>query len=233
MQSRVKEAIILAVAILCLGVFFYRAQIDVKDRDRVVFVRGLAEREVSADFVIWPIVYKEVGNDLADLSATLQSKSQILEKFLLENGIQKENITYSTPAIVDADGELYSGGKHAYRYVATVVATVATNNVELVRKAMEKQGELLKHGIAFSGGDYQYRTIYSFNGLNEIKPAMIDEATRNARTAAEKFAKDSDSKLGKIKTATQGVFSIENRDENTPHIKKVRVVTNVQYFLED
>ena len=233
MQSRVKEAIILAVAILCLGAFFYRAQIDVKDRDRVVFVRGLAEREVSADFVIWPIVYKEVGNDLAELSATLQSKSQILEKFLLENGIQKENITYSTPAIVDADGELYSGGKHAYRYVATVVATVATNNVELVRKAMEKQGELLKHGIAFSGGDYQYRTIYSFNGLNEIKPAMIDEATRNARTAAEKFAKDSDSKLGKIKTATQGVFSIENRDENTPHIKKVRVVTNVQYFLED
>lgn len=233
MQSRVKETIILAVAILCLGAFFYRAQIDVKDRDRVVFVRGLAEREVSADFVIWPIVYKEVGNDLAELSATLQSKSQILEKFLLENGIQKENITYSTPAIVDADGELYSGGKHAYRYVATVVATVATNNVELVRKAMEKQGELLKHGIAFSGGDYQYRTIYSFNGLNEIKPAMIDEATRNARTAAEKFAKDSDSKLGKIKTATQGVFSIENRDENTPHIKKVRVVTNVQYFLED
>ena len=233
MQSRVKEALILAFAILCLGAFFYRAQIDVKDRDRVVFVRGLAEREVSADFVIWPIVYKEVGNDLAELSATLQSKSQILEKFLLENGVKKENITYSTPAIVDADGELYSGGKHAYRYVATVVATVATNNVELVRKAMEKQGELLKHGIAFSGSDYQYRTVYSFNGLNEIKPAMIDEATKNAISAAEKFAKDSDSKLGKIKTATQGVFSIEDRDENTPYIKKVRVVTNVQYFLED
>ena len=233
MQSRVKEAIILAVAILCLGVFFYRAQIDVKDRDRVVFVRGLAEREVSADFVIWPIVYKEVGNDLAELSATLQSKSQILEKFLLENGVQKENITYSTPAIVDADGELYSAGKHAYRYVATVVATVATNDVALVRKVMEKQSELLKHGIAFSGSDYQYRTVYSFNGLNGIKPAMIDEATKNARSAAEKFAKDSDSKLGKIKTATQGVFSIEDRDENTPHIKKVRVVTSVQYFLED
>jgi hypothetical protein len=233
MQSRVKESIILALAILCLGAFFYRAQIDVKDRDRVVFVRGLAEREVPADFVIWPIVYKEVGNDLAELSATLQSKSQILEKFLLENGIKKENITYSTPAIVDADGELYSGGKHNYRYVATVVATVATNDVELVRKAMEKQGELLKNGIAFSGSDYQYRTVYSFNGLNEIKPAMIDEATKNARSAAEKFTKDSDSKLGKIKTATQGVFSIEDRDENTPYIKKVRVVTNVQYFLED
>ena len=92
MQSRVKEAIILAVAILCLGAFFYRAQIDVKERDRVVFVRGLAEREVPADFVIWPIVYKEVGNDLAELSATLQSKSQILEKFLLENGVKKKTL---------------------------------------------------------------------------------------------------------------------------------------------
>ena len=233
MQSRIKEAFVLAIAILGLGAFFYSALLHSKDRDRVVFVRGLAEREVPADFVIWPIVYKEVGNDLAELSATLQSKSQILEKFLIENGVQKENITYSTPTIVDADGELYSGGKHAYRYVATAVATVATNNVALVRKVMEKQGELLKHGIAFSGSDYQYRTVYSFNGLNEIKPAMIDEATKNARTAAEKFAKDSDSKLGKIKTATQGVFSIEDRDENTPYIKKVRVVTNVQYFLED
>ena len=115
MQSRIKEAIVLAIAILGLGAFFYSAILHSKDRDRVVFVRGLAEREVSADFVIWPIVYKEVGNDLAELSATLQSKSQILEKFLLENGVQKENITYSTPAIVDADGELYSGGSHAYR----------------------------------------------------------------------------------------------------------------------
>jgi hypothetical protein len=233
MQSRIKEAIILAIAILGLGAFFYSAMLHSKDRDRVVFVRGLAEREVSADFVIWPIVYKEVGNDLVELSATLQSKSQILEKFLLENGIQKENITYSTPTIIDANSELYSGGKHAYRYVATAVATVASNDVALVRKVMEKQSELLKNGIAFSGGDYQYRTIYSFNGLNGIKPAMIDEATRNARSAAEKFAKDSESKLGKIKTATQGVFSIEDRDENTPYIKKVRVVTNVQYFLED
>ena len=96
-----------------------------------------------------------------------------------------------------------------------------------------KQGELLKQGIAFSEGDFRYRKIYSFNGLNAIKPEMIEEANKDARAAAEKFAKDSRSKLGKIKTATQGLFSIEDRDENTPFVKKVRVVTNVQYFLED
>jgi hypothetical protein len=134
---------------------------------------------------------------------------------------------------VDAQGELYSNEKRPYRYVATVVVTVASSNVERVRGIMEKQGDLLKQGVAFYGDDFRYRKVYSFNGLNEIKPQMIEEANRNARMAAQKFASDSESKLGKIKTATQGQFSIEDRDENTPHIKKVRVVTSVQYFLED
>jgi hypothetical protein len=74
---------------------------------------------------------------------------------------------------------------------------------------------------------------YEFTGLNNIKPQMIENATKNARAAAEKFAKDSESKLGKIRNASQGVFSIDYRDENTPHIKKVRVVTTVDFALED
>ena len=232
-MSRIKEAIVLAVAILGLGAFLYCAMVHVKDRDRVVVVRGLAEREVLADFVIWPIVFKETGNDLSELYATVQTKSQALEKFLLENGVKKEEISYSTPDIVDTEGELYAERKHSFRYAATVVVTVASNHVALVRDVMAKQAELLKQGLAFTDNDYRYRKVFSFNALNEIKPAMIEEATRNARTAAQKFASDSESKLGKIKTATQGQFAIEDRDENTPYIKKVRVVSSVQYFLED
>ena len=232
-MSRIKEATLIAIAILGLGAFLYCAMIHVKDRDRVVFVRGLAEREVPADFVIWPIVYKETGNDLSELYATVQAKSKTLEKFLIDNGVKKEEISYSTPDIVDTEGELYSDRKHNFRYAATVVVTVASNNVSLIREIMGKQAELLKQGLAFTDNDYRYRKVFSFNALNNIKPTMIEEATRNARTAAQKFATDSDSKLGKIKVATQGQFTIEDRDENTPHIKKVRVVTNVQYFLED
>jgi len=62
---------------------------------------------------------------------------------------------------------------------------------------------------------------------------MIAEATANARQAADKFASDSDSKLGKIKTASQGQFSIDNSDSSTPFIKKVRVVSTIIYYLED
>ena len=232
-MSRIKESIVLALSIIGLGAFLYSAIIGVKDRERFINVRGLAEQEVKADYVIWPIVFKEVGNDLSALYETVQTKTQALEKFLSENGISKDEIGNASPDITDSESELYNNEKRPYRYVATVVVTVASKNVDKIRELMGKQGELLKQGIAFSEGDYRYRKVYSFNGLNNINPAMIEEANKNARTAAQKFATDSGSKLGKIKSATQGQFSIEDRDENTPFIKKVRVVTNVQYFLED
>ena len=232
-MSRIKEAFILGVAVLGLGAFLYCAMMHTKDRDRVVSVKGLSEREVKADYVIWPIVFKEVGNDLVALYESVQNKTATLEKFLLDNGVAAEEISKASPDITDTESEIYASEKRSQRYVATVVMTVASKDVEKLREIMGKQGELLKQGIAFSGDDYRYRKIYSFNGLNEIKPTMIDEANKNARAAAQKFAADSESKLGKIKTATQGQFSIEDRDENTPFIKKVRVVTSVQYFLED
>ena len=232
-MSRIKEAFILGVAVLGLGAFLYCAMMHTKDRDRVVSVKGLSEREVKADYVIWPIVFKEVGNDLVALYESVQNKTATLEKFLLDNGVAAEEISKASPDITDTESEIYANEKRSQRYVATVVMTVASKDVEKLREIMGKQGELLKQGIAFSEGDYRYRKIYTFNGLNDIKPEMIDEANKNARAAAQKFAADSESKLGKIKTATQGQFSIEDRDENTPFIKKVRVVTSVQYFLED
>ncbi len=232
-MSRLKEALVLAIAILGLGAFLYCAMMHTKDRDRVVTVKGLSEREVKADFVIWPIVYKEVGNDLSAIHDAVQVKNTTLAKFLQDNGVEASEISWSAPEIEDVQGERYGDNKRQFRYIATVVTTVASKNVDRVREIMGKQGELLKQGIAFSGDDYRYRKIYTFNGLNEIKPAMIDEANKNARAAAQKFAMDSGSKLGKIKTAAQGQFSISDRDENTPFIKNVRVVTNVQYFLED
>ena len=232
-MSRIKEAFILGVAVLGLGAFLYCAMMHTKDRDRVVSVKGLSEREVKADYVIWPIVFKEVGNDLVALYESVQNKTATLEKFLLDNGVAAEEISKASPDITDTESEIYASEKRSQRYVATVVMTVASKDVEKLREIMGKQGELLKQGIAFSEGDYRYRKIYTFNGLNDIKPEMIDEANKNARAAAQKFAADSESKLGKIKTATQGQVSIEDRDENTPFIKKVRVVTSVQYFLED
>ena len=132
---------------------------------------------------------------------------------------------------IDMQAERYGNRDIAYRYNATSVITVTSKNVDKVRKLMSEQAELLKQGIAISGGDYRYNVVYEFTGLNDVKPQMIEEATKNARAAAEKFAKDSDSSLGKIRNASQGQFSISDRDVNTPYIKSIRVVTTVNYYL--
>lgn len=229
------EALTLALGTLLLGVFVYLGLRTFADRDRAVSVRGLAEREVRADHVIWPIVYKTTGNNLQNLYADINTSSSLIETFLVQNGMEKSDISIAAPKIVDRWAETYASSEATKmdRYNVTTVITVSTSKVEQARRLMSRMGELLKQGIAISAGDYDSQVQYEFTSLNKIKPEMIAEATRNAREAAKKFASDSKSKLGKIKNASQGLFSIENRDQYTPYIMNVRVVTSVDYFLEN
>ena len=137
------------------------------------------------------------------------------------------------PQVVDMQADRYNSNPLPYRYNVTNVVVVTSSQVDNVRKLIERQTELLKQGIAIVAGDYQYQTTYEYTDLNTIKPGMIADATKNAREAANKFADDSDSELGKIKTASQGQFSIEDRDQYTPYIKRVRVVSTIVYYLKD
>ncbi len=233
MQSRIRESFIFAVALIVFGILLYGAVIQVKNRERIVSVRGLAEREVPVNSVIWPIVYNETGDDIVTLYEVIQNKNQKVEQFLISNGIQKEEISYSTPEITDTELDGYRDNKPTFRYSAMVVVTVVSKNVALVREVMSKESALFKQGIALKMDSYEHRPIFEFTNLNEIKPSMIEEATKNARQSALQFAKDSESSLGKIKEAAQGQFTISDRDAHSPHIKTIRVVTHIKYFLED
>ena len=178
-------------------------------------------------------MYKEIGNDISQLYVSLENKNKAIKDFLLKNGISEDEITISAPEIIDMKAERYVNENITYRYNATSVLTVSSGKVDLVRKLISEQSDLLKQGIVITSGDYRYQTQFLFTKLNDIKPEMIEEATKNAREAALKFAEDSDSKLGKIRTANQGQFSITDRDANTPYIKNVRVVTTIDYYLND
>ena len=227
------EAIVLAIGMVALGAQVKQGINNFVAKDRVVTVKGLAEMEVHANKVTWPLMYKEVGNDLSTLYNKISHTNKAIVDFLQQKGITEDEISINAPEIIDMQAERYVGENKTYRYNVTTVITVTSNKVELVRNLISEQGELLKQGIAITGGDYRYNIQYDFTSLNEIKPQMIEEATKNAREAAQKFAKDSDSELGKIKRANQGQFSIENRDANTPYIKRIRVVTTIDYSLED
>lgn len=220
------------LGLLALGICIILAVGKFTGTKRIVNVKGLATQEVMADHVIWPLVVKDVDNDLVSLNATLERKTQHIVKFLKDNGIQENEITLSAPSVYDRYANTYSDDRVSTRYQMQQVVTVSSSNVELVRNLESKQGELLKKGIAITRNDYEYPILYDFNGLNELKPQMVEVATRNAREVAQKFADDSGSRLGKIQTASQGQFSIYDRDSNTPWIKIVRVVTSVTYYLK-
>ena len=199
--------------------------------DRTVNVKGLCEKEVKADKVIWPVVYKVMANDIQSIYDQIDANNKIVMSFLASGGIKSDEISVAVPNISDKYANEYGSNDRAYRYIATSVLTVCTSEVDAVLALMSRQSELLKKGVITGGNTWENPVEFKYEGLNGIKPQMIEEATMNAREAAEKFAKDSDSRLGKIKTANQGTFTIENRDSNTPFIKKVRVVTSVTYYL--
>lgn len=226
------SAAILAVGLLALGLCIKCGMSSFTDRNRVVSVRGLAEKEVKANKVTWPVVYKLVGNELTTLYTQIESTNATIIDYLTSNGLSHDEISVGAPDINDLQANAYSNDNLRYRYTLTQVITVTSEQVDLVRKLINRQGELLKKGVAIVS-DYQYNTTYEYTELNSIKPDMIAEATQKAREAAEKFAEDSGSRIGRIKDAQQGQFSINDRDPYTPFIKNVRVVTYINYYIED
>ena len=169
-----------------------------------------------------PELYTRLGNT--------QSK---IKHFLVANGIKAEEISVNAPKVIDQTADQYSYNRRTYRYNITSVITVTSRNVKLVRSIIARQGELLKEGVAIVDGGWDNPVKYEFVSFRDMKPKMMEEAIANAEKTAEQFAKNSKSNLNKIVSADQGQFSIEDRDQNTPYIKKVRVVTTIVYSLKN
>lgn len=215
----------------------------VRMADRYVTVRGLAERDVKSDLAIWRLPFIEGGNDLQDTFARSQKDQHEVLDFLAKQGIPKSDITLGQPSVTDMAANQYStANSRANRFIVQQQVTVRSSNVDNVAAAVQKTSQLVAGGVVlgtgqgYSGGGVSYL----FAALNTIKPAMITEATRNARIAAERFAADSNSKVGMIRQATQGLFTITDADspggnrgtyESGGIMKKVRVVTTVEYYL--
>ena len=235
MKERILSSAIVALGIVLLGIFLKAGMDNFTEKDRKVTVKGLAEKEVKADKVTWPIITKEIGNDLPELYDHIAAKQKTIRQFLLSNGIQPSELSTGAPKVIDMNAEQYSGNDKPYRYNVTVVVTVTSTHVDKVRQIIARQGELLKQGVAVVAGDYDAanNVSYQLTSFKKMKPQMMTEAIENAEQTAQQFAKNSHSQLNKIVSADQGQFSIDDRDANTPYIKRVRVVTTVTYSLKD
>ena len=236
MEQKHASFSILTALILALGIvagcwLLGNALVNFKAMDRYVTVKGLAEREVSADLAMWPISFSASANTLPELDKALDiSRSEIMN-FLKEQGLADAEIMNAAPRIQDNQA-MMPDRKPAQRYRAEAVLTVRSKDIAKVKHGMSVAGDLVSRGVMLVQ-NYEFRPTFTFTGLNAIKPDMIAEATRNARSAAKQFAKDSGSSVGTIRRASQGYFSLQDRDRYTPEIKRIRVVTTIDYFLED
>ncbi len=217
-----------------LGFFFNKAMLDTKAMERTVVVKGLAEESVMANKVVWPIQFKVSANSIKELSDKSNLYREMIKNFLLNQGVSEDEIIVTQPSIEDRNLYASEGNTPAFAYSSSNLVTVSSDKVELISKLTFAISDLLKENVPLSGSDgYSTNVQYSFTKLNELKPSMIEKATKNAREVAEKFAKDSNSFLGKIKKASQGQFSISTQDKFSPQYKIVRVVSTVEYYLVD
>lgn len=227
-MSKIAASFVLGLGFIFSALILSSAIVEVRS-ERTVFVRGLSEREVKADTVIWPIAFQVSGEELASVYASYQKSASSIGNFLNKRGFDGAEWRATVPEVTDKKAQGYSGYQGP-RFVATGKVVVHTPQVDTVLSAFPETAELLGEGVTlmpnYQGPDFR------FTGLNDIKPDMLAEATKSGREAAEKFAGDSGVVVGDLKTATQGLFSIHDRDPYTTHLKTVRVVTSMTFELE-
>lgn len=226
----VVSAALLALALAFMAVSIKTGLLQFRGADKVVSVKGLAERTVKADLALWPINFTVMGDSLDVLQGDIETQQGLIRSFLLLKGFTEDNLQLSMPKITDQHANLYGSNVPPQRYRAEVTVLVRTGDIEQVKSGMQSVGELVKSGVALTQS-YEHQPRFVFTQLNAIKPEMIAEATREARAAAGQFARDAGAEVGSIRRASQGYFSIEDVDQYTPETKKIRVVTSVDYIL--
>jgi len=227
--------LLVAFSIVLAGFFVGNMHKTGKKYDRYVQVKGLSEREVDANLAVWPMTITLTGNDLESLKRDIESQRETVIAFFIGQGFGQEEITEGIVNITDTRANVYDTNwqNKPYRYVAASELTVRTSDIPKLQKALTESLEMLSEGILLGSKNTWQPIEYIYTGLNELKPSMIEEATKNAREVAEKFARDSDSDVGEIRIARQGLFTINNRDVNTPQVKIVRVVSTIDFQLKD
>jgi hypothetical protein len=228
--SPILSALLIALGLTAAGYFVGQGIAERNTGRRMISVKGLSEREVPASVATWTIGYSANGNELGEINKKLAESTKAVTAFLKEAGFAETDMAVQPPSLQDTSMEQREKDvpPPPERYKAFQSVLLRTSKVDLIKPALASASNLMVSGVLLSG---KSEPTYIFNELNNIKPEMIQEATKNARIAAEQFSRDSQTTLGKLRNASQGWFQVENRDAATPERKVVRVVVDVEYEI--
>lgn len=237
---------LLALGLILGGLLLGTRIRDFKRADRYVEVKGLVERTVKSDSATWPISFSEAGDSLPTVFAASEKDKAAVLGFLTAQGFSSSSVTLGSIAVTDRSIQQFNSNTKGPRFVVEQTITLQSTDVDKVALANSKTSDLIRAGVVIQSGQGS-GVVYKFNGLNALKPDMITEATRNARASADRFAADSGSQVGSIRSANQGVFSISaagagsstgeeggfssDQQADSSILKKVRVVSTIDYYL--
>jgi hypothetical protein len=242
-------SVCIITAMIAGSVILGRALQRFKSEDRFISVKGFSEREVKSDFAVWTIRTRVANNDLNEGSRAIEEVKNKVISFLTANGIKSDEIIQKELIVNDKKAQEYGTYTigDSFRFIIDNIIQVRSTDVDIIHKVSRMTDDLLKAGVVLSNrNEYEGSVKFIFTGLNEIKPEMLTEAIKNAKNAAIQFTKESDTKLGSLRKANQGLFSIVDRDEylsgqqdggyypmrGSDPFKKVRVVINVDYAVK-
>jgi len=234
MNNNISSAILaagIAVGLLGAGYMVSKSRIA----DRFVEVKGLAEQVVKSDYASWTIYYRSTGDSLENALAGTEKSGKSVQDFLKKHGFEESEFENGQLKITDKLANPYDNNgisATAQRYVIDANITLRTRKIDNVVKASQQTLDLAKGGVVLASDYYNSVPVYEFKGLNDLKPKMIESATKDARRAADQFAKDSGAQVGEIRRATQGYFSVEPLDATNSLQQKVRVVSTIEFFFE-
>lgn len=223
---------LLAVGLIGGGALVGQGVVNARVGDRAVTVRGLAERNVKADLAVLPLRFTSSGEVLSEVQGRIDGDLAMVRQFLTAQGYPANAVSLGRLEVADRRSREYAQQDGGPRFILAQTVIVRTTDVDRVQATTRALNDLVRQGVVLQ--DFSGPT-YVFTRLNDVRPAMIAEATAAARTGAAQFAEDSGAPLGPIRQATQGSFEILSRDgigdESQSPDKKVRVVTTISYRL--
>ncbi|MCG8522277.1 MAG: SIMPL domain-containing protein [Pseudomonadales bacterium] len=235
---KVVSALIIGLCAIVAASLLSQGLMGLRTADRYVTVKGMAEREVQADLALWPIRFVATGSTLDEAQNKARSSREAIMAFLKLQAIDQSAVELQRLDVTDTRANPYAGNNSEQQYIINQTLMVRSTEIERIRQAAQNVSELVDSGVVLSSDYGPSGPTYLFNGLNDIKPAMIAEATAAARESAQQFARDAEAKLGSLRRANQGVFQILARDqapgvsEQQQPVKTVRVVSTFDYYLE-
>lgn len=231
------SALILGISAIIAAALIGDGLTDLRTGDRYVTVKGVAEREVTADLALWPIRFVATGNSLNAAQEKARSSRDAIQAFLKLQAISQDAVELQRLDVTDTRANPYQNSNGGQQFIINQTLMVRSTDIDRIRQAAQGVSELVDSGVVLSSDYGPSGPTYLFNGLNNIKPDMIAEATASAREAAAQFARDANTELGGLRRANQGVFQILARDqapgvmEEQQPVKTVRVVSTVEYYL--